>query len=175
MKYNVESAHLFLSLSNEPKDTGRNRFELVLQTRDPNIDSDLAWSDHKVLETAIIGGASGGFSVTPGVISSGIFAAAASPSATTRVVNTRAGKSLSLNATLQRNLKAISSVTNLLDPVIWNVSAELGSTEGKPARLLLREFERYYTDHAKAEKQGTSVYQRRVVEERLVYASILEF
>lgn len=173
MKYNVDSAHLFLSLINEPKDTGRNRFELVLQTRDPNIDSDLAWHDHKVLDSAIIGGASGGFSVTPGVID-GIFSAAASPSATTRVVNTRAGKSVRLNATLQRNLKAVSSVTNLLDPVIWNVNAELGSIEGKPARLMLREFERYYTDHAKAEKQGTSTYQRRVVEERLVYASILE-
>ncbi|MDL2339548.1 MAG: hypothetical protein QFE16_17075, partial [Pseudomonadota bacterium] len=30
-------------------ETGRNRIELVLQTRDPAIDSDLAWSDHAVV------------------------------------------------------------------------------------------------------------------------------
>ena len=75
---------------------------------------------------------------------------------------------------MRRNLGAIGSVTNLLDPAIWNISVELGSTGNKPARLMLREFERYYTDRAIGERRGNTTYKRRYVEERLVYASILE-
>ena len=90
-------------------DTGRNRFELVLQTRDPAIDSDLAWSDKKVLDSAVIGGAAGGFTVTPGLTPGGMFTTDAVPAATTRVVDTRAGRSVTLDATLRRNLGAIGS------------------------------------------------------------------
>ena len=64
--------------------------------------------------------------------------------------------------------------TNILDPAIWNVSVDLTNTGGKPARLMLREFERYYTDRTVGEKRGTTIYQRRFVEERLVYASIFD-
>ena len=174
MKYKVDSPHLSVSFSKDPKDTGRNRFELVLQTRDAAIDSDLAWHDHKVLDTAVIGGSSGGFTVTPGLSPGGIFAGSAEPAPIDRVVDTRAGRSVRLSAAMRRNLGAVGSVTNLLDPAIWNISVKLGSTGNKPTRLMLREFERYYTDRTAAEKRGNTTYQRRYVEERLVYASILE-
>jgi hypothetical protein len=39
---------------------------------------------------------------------------------------------------------------------------------------MLREFERYYTDHTIGEAAGIQTGQRRVVEERLVYAAIFD-
>ena len=36
-----------------PAETGRNKVELVLQTRDPAIDSDLAWRDERVLASGL--------------------------------------------------------------------------------------------------------------------------
>ena len=103
-----------------------------------------------------------------------MFSTDAAPAATTRVVETRAGRSVTLDATLRRNLGAIGSVTSLLDPAIWNVSEDLMNTGNKPARLMLREFERYYTDRTVGEKRGSTTVQRRFVEERLVYACVYE-
>ena len=174
MNYNVDSSHLNRSFPLGLLDTGRNRFELVLQTRDPAIDSDLAWTDKKVLDSAVIGGSAGGFTVTPGLVPGSMFSTDAAPAATTRVVETRAGRSVTLDATLRRNLGAIGSVTSLLDPAIWNVSEDLMNTGNKPARLMLREFERYYTDRTVGEKRGSTTVQRRFVEERLVYACVYE-
>ena len=51
-----DSAHQGISLipqAGTEIESGRNRVELVLQTRDPQIDSDLAWSDVKVLTSGL--------------------------------------------------------------------------------------------------------------------------
>jgi len=42
---------------------------------------------------------------------------------------------------------------------------------GKPARLAVREYERYYTDRTIPESRGGATHKRRVVEERLVYTA----
>jgi len=42
---------------------------------------------------------------------------------------------------------------------------------GKPARLVVREYERYYTDRTIPEVRGGVTHKRRVVEERLVYTA----
>jgi len=173
MKYNVDSPYLSVSFPNDPQDYGRNRFELVLQTRDAAIDSDLAWRDQQVLDSAVIGGSAGGFTVTPGLSPGGIFAATAEIAPVSHVVNTRAGRPVRLDAALRRNLGAIGSATSLLDPAIWNITVDLGHTGNKPARLMLREFERYYTDRSATERRGNTAYKKRFVEERLVYASVL--
>ena len=59
----------------------------------------------------------------------------------------------------------------LLDPVIWSASVTLPDRGGKPARIAVREYERYYTDNAVPERRAGATQQRRVVEERLVYSA----
>jgi hypothetical protein len=44
----------------------------------------------------------------------------------------------------------------------------------KPARLAVREYERYYTDRTVPEFRAGAVRQRRVVEERLVYTAFFD-
>ncbi len=58
------------------------------------------------------------------------------------------------------------------DPAIWSGPAALPATGDRPARLMLREFERYHTDDTIPEARGGAVRRRRVIEERLVYAVI---
>jgi len=59
----------------------------------------------------------------------------------------------------------------LLDPVIWTASVALPDSGGKPARVAVREYERYYTDNTVPERRAGATQQRRVVEERLVYTA----
>ena len=78
MKFPVDSEFADISFTQGTHETGRNRVELVLQTRDPAIDSDLAWSDAGTVSTAVIGAtddSSGGVVVNPG----GIFAQPVTP------------------------------------------------------------------------------------------------
>ncbi len=58
----------------------------------------------------------------------------------------------------------------MLDPALWQTTVTLPDTAGKPARVAVREFERYYTDRTIPEQRG-GPQQRRVVEERLVYTA----
>jgi hypothetical protein len=58
----------------------------------------------------------------------------------------------------------------IFDPALWQTTVTLPDTAGKPARLAVREFERYYTDRTIPEQRG-GTQQRRVVEERLVYTA----
>jgi len=60
-------------------------------------------------------------------------------------------------------------VFELFDPAIWQGRATFAATDPAPYRLVVREFERYYTDRTIPERNGNRVLQRRVVEERLVY------
>jgi hypothetical protein len=167
------------------RESGRNRFELVVQTRDPAIDSDLAWRDLRVLSTGVVGGdGSGGIKVLPGLSPSGAFttlagaaladAAVTAADAAPRIVATRAGLNVALERELLTSGIDLGSLTGFLDPAIWDISADIGDTSGKPARLMLREFERYYTDHLARVTKGGLTVDKRIVEERLVYASILD-
>ena len=153
----------------EDRDTGRNRFELVVQTRPQDMDSDLAWSDFSVLQSAIVGGGTGSLTITPGG-ASGIFSEAAIAAETERVVSTRAGADVRLSATAARTLTAANVATSLIDPALWSVTADLPDTGGVPTRLMVREFERYYAD--RFVRDGALL--RRVIEERLVYASTVD-
>ena len=42
---------------------------------------------------------------------------------------------------------------------------------GKPARIAVREYERYYTDGSVPEQRAGALRRRRIVEERLVYTA----
>lgn len=185
-------------------ESGRNRVELVLQTRDPAIDSDLAWSDMSTLASSL--------AVPPGgkvdTNGSPIFQVHAVPVADTPVTRPgRLGDPITFDTKVQRKASAgvsagmsTGAITNakssvpitvagtvpttvpnipvipippgLFDPVIWQAGVPLPDVGGKPARLVLREFERYYTDRTVPEQHGSSTWRRRVVEERLVYAEI---
>ena len=57
----------------------------------------------------------------------------------------------------------------LFDPALWKGTVSLPALN-KPSRLAIREFKRYYSDRTVPEHQGGRTLQRRVVEERLVYA-----
>ena len=55
MKYDVDSDHQGISFLHGPRDTGRNRVDLVLQSRAANADSDLAWEDATILASHVVG------------------------------------------------------------------------------------------------------------------------
>lgn len=178
-----DSAHIGISLIPPPGseiESGRNRVELVLQARDPQIDSDLAWSDLQVL--------SSGLALPPGAtvdrVPGGIFVSPAGEPAKA------GGSSIKVKpSVVPTNVKPITvldrlgelqsfereitvtlpPVFELFDPPIWQGRATFAATDPAPYRLVVREFERYYTDRTIPERHGNRVLQRRVVEERLVY------
>lgn len=186
MKFPVDSEYQDISFTQGVHETGRNRVELVLQTRDPAIDSDLAWSDTATLSSTIVGEGDSG--TNPG----GIFQPFVATAATTRTVQPRASSAVRLAAEVDLGLASnlrddilsgpiVSGpivegpiVGGLFDPEIWNATVTVPGTGGKPGRLVLREFERYYTDRTVPESRGGAVRRRRVIEERLVYAAIFD-
>ena len=63
----------------------------------------------------------------------------------------------------------------MFEPPIWSRSATLPAVPtGRVGRLMLREFERFYTDRTVPEKKGSKTHRRIVVEERLVYAEVFD-
>ena len=169
----------FIPLPGQATETGRNKVELVLQTRDPEIDSDLAWSDVAVLASSLV--APAGVSAQP---VGPIFELPARRAATSATVQDRLGRRLDLSNAINLGASgAISSsvvagpvvagpiITELIDPPIWEVSATLPGTGGKPARIAVREYERYYTDRTVPEFRAGATRRRRIVEERLVYTA----
>ena len=182
MKFPVDSEFADISFIQGTHETGRNRVELVLQTRDPAIDSDLAWSDAGTVSTAVIGApddSSGGVVVNPG----GIFAQPLTAAAEGRTVPLRAGGAVTLanavelaaGSTVSDRLSdGVLTIPRVIDPPVWTATGSLPSAGGKPARLVLREFERYYTDRTVPENRGGVVHRRRVIEERLVYAAVFD-
>ena len=98
------------------RDSGRNRVELVLQTRDKAIDSDLAWTDVEI---------------------SGLFR-----STTENILN---------------------------DLILWRAVVDLTKVRSnRLQRLMLREFEQFYSDDVAYPST------RRVIEERLVFSYVIE-
>ena len=189
MLFPVDSEYVDISFVNGPHETGRNRIELVFQTRNPEIDSDLGWSDAAVLSAGDAGNQGGGSSGFPPFVAGdarGLFSPATKAAPDERSVELRAGGELRLAASVDLTSTRITAGTDRvvdgpivvtpieLDPAIWTASATLPNAGGKPARLMLREFERYYTDRTVPETRSGAVRQRRVIEERLVYAAVFE-
>ncbi len=182
MKFPVDSEFADVSFIQGTHETGRNRVELVLQTRDPAIDSDLAWSDAGTVSSAVVGAtddSSGGVVVNPG----GIFAQPVVAAPAARTVPLRAGDTVTLanavdlnaaGAVSDRLSDRVGPIVSVIDPPIWTATGTLPNAGGKPARLVLREFERYYTDRTVPENRGGAVHRRRVIEERLVYAAMFD-
>jgi hypothetical protein len=206
MTYTNDSAHLGISFVPPPGSTlesGRNKFELVLQTRSQSIDSDLAWSDVQTLASALALPPGATVESTPGgPLVRGAAAAAApslfdadalpAPAQVTRsgslgelqrfedrialgTEGARAGgASLLSSASAAVSLQpGVVVQTERIDPVIWQASVTVPAFTGK-GRLVLREFERYYTDRTIPDRRGGTTYRKRVVEERLVYSEFFE-
>jgi hypothetical protein len=144
------------------------------------MDSDLAWSDASTLHSALalppgakvetVGGAT---PINP------LFEQPAVRAATTitRPIATGSLQSFESQVLIPRPTGPIGGVdieidpiTDILDPVVWQATVKLPALGAAPARLVLREFERYYTDRTVPERRGNQTYRRRVVEERLVYS-----
>ncbi|HTE46975.1 MAG TPA: hypothetical protein VK636_17130, partial [Gemmatimonadaceae bacterium] len=68
----------------------------------------------------------------------------------------------------------IGGILEVLDPAIWQTTVTLPDVGGKPARLVVREYERYFTDHTIPEVRAGATHLRRVVEERLVYTAMFD-
>jgi hypothetical protein len=163
---------------------GDNRVELVLQTRDPAIDSDLAWRDEGVLATGPAQPGSG-ILVRPRVVPG-----PAQPESDSQiVVDLRSGPGVRFDRSEPRDLNGQGglvdkldgpsavlpgSILPLLDPAFWEKRVTLpADAQGPLARLVLREFERYYSDQSVQEARLSlqqNAPRRRVVNERLVYA-----
>ncbi|MFD1158912.1 hypothetical protein [Roseovarius aestuarii] len=60
------------------------------------------------------------------------------------------------------------------DPAFWEGKVKIPTGSGK-RRIVLREFERFYSDNVVNEKIGTSFFPRRIIEERLVFAEVIDF
>lgn len=173
MEYHNDSAHQGISFLPPPgatMESGRNKVELILQTRDPNIDSDLAWSDVATLAS--------GLAVPPGsaVATTGtaepVSPLFAQPARSAPTLVKKTG-TLGISHAFESQVLLPSesaSIGQLLDPAVWQATLTLPATNNKPARLVLREFERYYTDRTIPDKRGDQTYRKRVVEERLVYS-----
>lgn len=187
MHWRNDGEYLNISFIPQPGsalESGRNRVELVLQTRDPNIDSDLAWSDVSTLSSslALPPGATletvGGAPVVNPFLSAN---AVAAPLTVTRAgtlgdlqafptqlqVTTAPSAVTSPGSIVATN---VGSIIGFIDPAVWTANVTLPQLSAAPARLVLREFERYYTDRTVPERRGTQTYRKRVVEERLVYS-----
>lgn len=88
-------------------------------------------------------------------------------------VNTIAAAAQPLSAAADAAID-VGAIGQLIDPIIWQSTVTLPETGGKPARLAVREYERYYTDLSVPEFRAGATRRRRVVEERLVYAAFFE-
>jgi hypothetical protein len=168
-------------------ETGRNKVELVLQTRDPNLDTDLAWSDVKVLGSSVVAPASGGGLVlgTTGPAPPIVLQPVQRAASTTATVRDRLGRRVDLTTSV--NLGTVGAnvdiaiggttapaIVDLIDPPLWKTTVTLPGTGDKPARVAVREYERYYTDRTVPERRGRAIHRRRVVEERLVYTAFFD-
>jgi hypothetical protein len=156
-------------------ETGRNKVELVLQTRDPAIDSDLAWSDQQILGSSLVTPKSGRL-ITP--LDTSIFAEPAERVGETATVSSRLGTSIDLSTSLNIPGMVVDPGMgvnlDLFEPPIWQTEVTIPDTGGKPARIAVREYERYYTDHTTTEKLAGKNRIRRVVEERLVFTAFFD-
>jgi hypothetical protein len=177
MKYNLDSAFHEVSFVNEPMEHGRNRVEVVLQKQDDGIDSDMGWRDVKVLAESIVG-ESGGPSPNPGGIfgpSIDVIAERITGGGTRgsgRTIVRRAGGNVIIPSILERG-RFNPANPFARDPAFWTDKVTLPGGGGKQ-RILVREFERFYSDSNAPQRVGNQIYTRRIVEERLVFADTVD-
>jgi len=188
--------------------SGQNRVELVLQTRDPFIDSDLAWEDTAILtgDNDVVATKGSGDKVwfvpapakTQGDgdqpfaeridtrYDGNLVRTATEPandaSRDGRLVRTAVEfeKTVDLGNLQIVPGSNVGSQLQLMDMDIdpfWQATATLPKAENNsPRRLMLREFERFYSDDVRTEtstSQRAALPKRRVIEERLVFADII--
>ncbi|MEP6496230.1 MAG: hypothetical protein ABJF01_26410, partial [bacterium] len=204
MQFTLDSEYQdvsFVPVLGQLGETGRNKVELVLQTRDPNIDSDLAWSDFRVLISSVVAPVAARstpvlqtVTATTTAAQSALKSAAAvtkaAATAKTAKIPTVAstieqrvglGPSVTLGPTAAGGIISvvgqvtdIGGILEVLDPAIWQTTVTLPDVAGRPARLVVREYERYFTDYTIPEVRGGATHRRRVVEERLVYTAMFD-
>jgi hypothetical protein len=167
-----------VSFTNPPFETGRNRIEIVLQEQDAGIDSELGWRDVKVLADSLVGGAQvgfagdafGGVGISPAIRT--VRVTDTGLAAEGRTVVRRSGGSVLLPSVSERG-PAVIADPFLRDPAFWTASIPVPAGTGK-RRILVREFERYYSDNTVPQRVGNQTFARRVIEERLVFADVLD-
>jgi hypothetical protein len=181
LQFGLDSPYIGISfppLPGQAVETGRNRVELVLQTRDTAIASDLAWSDVSVLASSVVPQAVQTGSLPGG----GIAQPVTSPGTPTTIRDGLArrlapstaidhGPSRAVDQPIAGPLVDSERIGPLADPAIWEATVTIPDAAGKPARVAVREFERYYTDRTVPEVRAGATRRRRVVEERLVYTA----
>lgn len=149
----------------------RNRLEWLLQRRPASLDSDLAWEDVRVLASARVGGdpATRG---APDLEPEDGLLRRADDSVKRR---NGAGQTLRFDRLQQLPAQVVVQQPPLqFDPAVWEASVLVpAQTAGFKHRLLLREFERFYTDRTVPDADKPN-WRRVVIEERLVYAETFE-
>lgn len=155
--FRVDSPYVELSPAPPPGggETGRNRIEVALQSRAGDLaSSDLGWQDDARMApvSGLLdppGGAVPPLPVPPPLpVVKPVSAAAAA------VIQQPGGLGIDINR---------------IDPAIWSGAVTLPDLAGREARLIVREYERYYADRTVAAQFGGHPVHQRVVEERLVY------
>ncbi len=166
--YSRDSAFQNVSFSKGPFDEGRNRVEVILQKQDTGIDSELGWRDVKVLKDRVVGETE---SQQPGVelsdavpTSSGITGG--------RTVVRRAGGSVLLPSMFEHHRPVFTDHFQQ-DPAFWTANIEMPTGTGK-WRIIVREFERFYSDNTVTQRVVRKNFARRVIEERLVFADVVD-
>lgn len=176
MKFPLDSEYQDISFVPQPgqvPETGRNRVELVLQTPDPAVTSDLAWNDGPRLASSLVGPEP---TPVPPPIAPPRPRAAATATTLTSTVHLGSGGALGpvVSGPVVSGPIVTGPIVDLLDPAIWQATVTLPAGTAKPARVAVREYERYYTDRTVPEVRAGATRRRRVVEERLVYAAFFD-
>ncbi len=188
-----QGEQIWIGLSFSPSiptgDAHKNRIEAVLQTRDAQIDSDLAW--HDVPGTAVwadatpqggapsvltpvtdLGVALGATSVaSPRLEETGVFAVAGTaPSRPTLLAGVVLGAAGGVTAA---QVEITPGASAQLAPIFDRSVAIPANLADQPLRLMVREYERYYSDRIERANLGGTPHDRIAVDERLVYAEII--
>jgi hypothetical protein len=84
----------------------------------------------------------------------------------------RAGGSVLLPSVFERRPVVIDD-PRVMDPAFWTATVTLPAGTGK-RRILVREFERFYSDNTAKQRVGNQTFARRIIEERLVFADVVD-
>ena len=145
---------------------GRNRVEIVLQTRNRLLDSDLAWEDTAVLASQVIGGPVQAFT---NPVRAGDTASLLSPLELDKLRQMQAivSEEASSNraSKMPFPLQPAPLTPEMIEQPFWEATVQLPVRVVGARRLMLREFERYY-------QYATDTSFK--IEERLIFADIIE-